>query len=56
VFVGEATEIGKIAARLTSGGSNKRKTALTITMNRLMYFLVGVGFLFGKSTKQVGTI
>ena len=46
VFVGESTEIGKIAARLASGGTSK-KTALTVTMERLMYFLVFVGIVFG---------
>ena len=47
VFVGEGTEIGKIAARLASGGTSK-KTELTITMERLMYFLVLVGLVFGE--------
>ena len=44
--MGEGTEIGKIAARLATGGTNK-KTALTVTMERLMYFLVFVGVVFG---------
>eukprot|EP00873_Tetraselmis_striata_P040599 jgi/Tetstr1/460863/TSEL_006022.t1 len=45
VFVGESTEIGKIAARLATGGTSK-KTALTVTMEKLMYFLVFVGLVF----------
>eukprot|EP00873_Tetraselmis_striata_P034524 jgi/Tetstr1/454788/TSEL_041668.t1 len=45
VFVGERTEIGKIAERLAAGGTSK-KTALTVTMEKLMYFLVGVGLVF----------
>lgn len=49
VFVGERTEIGKIAERLAAGGTSK-KTALTVTMEKLMYFLVGVGLVFGASS------
>ena len=48
MFVGEGTEIGKIAARLASGGTNK-KTELTVTMERLMYFLVFIGLVFGET-------
>ena len=51
MFVGEQTEIGKIAARLASGGTNK-KTALTVTMERLMYFLVFVGIVFGAYNRH----
>uniref|UniRef100_A0A0G4GYW0 Cation-transporting P-type ATPase N-terminal domain-containing protein n=1 Tax=Chromera velia CCMP2878 TaxID=1169474 RepID=A0A0G4GYW0_9ALVE len=46
VCVGEKTEIGKIAAKLSEGGS-KKKTALTMTMEYLMYFLLVVGVIFG---------
>ena len=49
VLVGENTEIGKIATRLAEGGTQK-KTALTVTMERLMYFLVFVGIVFGMPT------
>jgi magnesium-transporting ATPase (P-type) len=48
VFVGDKTEIGKIAARLADGGSTDKKTALTATMERLMYGLFFVGIIFGK--------
>jgi len=44
VLVGEETEIGKIAERLAGGTS--KKTALTVTMEKLMYFLVLVGLVF----------
>eukprot|EP00038_Savillea_parva_P029433 m.71056 g.71056 ORF g.71056 m.71056 type:complete len:1032 (+) comp8684_c0_seq2:226-3321(+) len=44
VFVGGDTQIGAIAARL-AGGKTK-KTALTLTMEHLMYFLLGVGVVF----------
>jgi len=47
VFVGDHTEIGKIAARLAGGGSTDKKTALTATMERLMYGLFFVGIIFG---------
>jgi magnesium-transporting ATPase (P-type) len=47
VFVGGKTEIGKIAARLADGGSGDKKTALTATMERLMYGLFFVGLIFG---------
>uniref|UniRef100_A0A0G4FY80 Cation-transporting P-type ATPase N-terminal domain-containing protein n=1 Tax=Chromera velia CCMP2878 TaxID=1169474 RepID=A0A0G4FY80_9ALVE len=46
VSVGEKTEIGKIAEKLSEGGS-KKKTALTLTMEYLMYFLLAVGVVFG---------
>jgi magnesium-transporting ATPase (P-type) len=48
VFVGDKTEIGKIAARLADGSSTDKKTALTATMERLMYGLFFVGIIFGK--------
>eukprot|EP00193_Tetraselmis_chui_P016382 CAMPEP_0177777534 /NCGR_PEP_ID=MMETSP0491_2-20121128/15422_1 /TAXON_ID=63592 /ORGANISM="Tetraselmis chuii, Strain PLY429" /LENGTH=961 /DNA_ID=CAMNT_0019296647 /DNA_START=135 /DNA_END=3020 /DNA_ORIENTATION=+ len=47
VFVGDKTEIGKIAARLADGSSTDKKTALTATMERLMYGLFFVGIIFG---------
>uniref|UniRef100_A0A0G4FI86 Cation-transporting P-type ATPase N-terminal domain-containing protein n=1 Tax=Chromera velia CCMP2878 TaxID=1169474 RepID=A0A0G4FI86_9ALVE len=46
VCVGEKTEIGKIAAKLSESGS-KKKTALTMTMEYLMYFLFVIGIIFG---------
>jgi len=45
VCVGTKTEIGKIAEKLSEGGS-KKKTALTLAMEYLMYFLFGVGLVF----------
>lgn len=52
VFVGENTEIGKIAARLASGGTNQ-KTELTRTMEILMYFLFFVGLVFGGDKHMI---
>uniref|UniRef100_A0A0G4G0S9 Cation-transporting P-type ATPase N-terminal domain-containing protein n=1 Tax=Chromera velia CCMP2878 TaxID=1169474 RepID=A0A0G4G0S9_9ALVE len=46
VCVGTKTEIGKIAEKLTESGS-KKKTALTHTMEVLMYILFGIGIIFG---------
>ena len=51
-FVGPATQIGEISERLTDRSTNK-KTALTLTMEHLMYMLFACGIVFGTSKQDV---